>query len=115
MAREKLPLPLAGERRKVPRYDERNMARDLALVARNQVADTITGGLSWPRKMPCAAWGLPAEECKTGSKLAQVEGTVCRVCYALKGNFVRDAVRAKLYRCLEGIFHPQWPAAMAFL
>ena len=31
----------------------------------------IVGGLSKPSKMPGWAYGLPAAECKTGSKLAQ--------------------------------------------
>ena len=35
----------------------------------------ITGSLSKPSKMPGHAYGLPAQECKTGSKLAKVEGS----------------------------------------
>ena len=45
----------------------------------------ITGGLSKPSKMPGYAYNLPAIHCKTGSKLAQVPGTTCHGCYALKG------------------------------
>ena len=48
----------------------------------------IVGGLSKPSKMPGWAYGLPAAECKTGSKLAQVPGSVCSGCYALKGCYV---------------------------
>ena len=40
----------------------------------------IVGGLSKPSKMPGWAYGLPAAECKTGSKLAQVPGSVCSGC-----------------------------------
>ena len=40
----------------------------------------IVGGLSKPSKMPGWAYGLPAAECKTGSKLAKLPGTVCYGC-----------------------------------
>jgi hypothetical protein len=33
--------------------------------------DNITGTLSKPSKMPGWSYGLPAKECKTGSKLAK--------------------------------------------
>jgi hypothetical protein len=44
--------------------------------------------LSFPSKMPCASVGLPAiVACRTGAKLAQVPGSVCSGCYAMKGNY----------------------------
>jgi hypothetical protein len=46
--------------------------------------DQITGTLSKPSKMPGWAYGIPAKECKVGSKLAKIPGTVCHGCYALK-------------------------------
>ena len=55
----------------------------------------ITGGLSKPSKMPGYAYNLPATECKIGSKLVKVPGSVCHGCYALKGRYrfpnVKDA------------------------
>ena len=44
----------------------------------------ITGSLSKPSKMPGWAYGLPAKECKTGSKLVKIPGSVCYDCYALR-------------------------------
>ena len=35
------------------------------------------GTLSNPSKMPSYAWGIPIEYCVTGSKLAEIEGTIC--------------------------------------
>ena len=35
----------------------------------------LVGGLSKPSKMPGWAYGIPAKECKTGSKLRQVKGS----------------------------------------
>lgn len=88
---------------------------DLRLVARNRLAETITGGFSHPGKMPCPAWGLPASECKTGSKLAKVEGTTCHDCYALKGTFRFKGTVEKYRRRYEGIFHPLWTPSMIFM
>ena len=47
----------------------------------------ITGGLSKPSKMPGYAYNLPALHCKPGAQLAQVPGTTCHGCYALKGRY----------------------------
>ena len=63
----------------------------------------IVGGLSKPSKMPGWAYGLPAAECKTGSKLAKIPGSVCNGCYALKGCYVFPVVQAAQYRRLEEI------------
>ena len=73
----------------------------------------ITGSLSKPSKMPGHAYGLPAKECKTGSKLALKEGTTCSGFYALKGCYVFKVVQAAQYTRLEAIKHPGWVRAMA--
>ena len=75
----------------------------------------IVGGLSKPSKMPGWAYGLPAKECKTGSKLAQQPNTVCSDCYALKGCYVFKVVQDAQYRRLAAIKHPLWVGAMAHL
>ena len=59
------------------------------------------GGLSKPSKMPSYAYSLPAKECKVGSKLRKVKGSVCFGCYALKGNYVYPNVQKALYKRLE--------------
>ena len=75
----------------------------------------IVGGLSKPSKMPGWAYGLPAKECKTGSKLVKVEGSTCHGCYALKGCYVFKVVQDAQYRRLASIKHELWAAAMALL
>ena len=75
----------------------------------------IVGGLSKPSKMPGWAYGLPAAECKTGSKLAKIPGSVCSGCYALKGCYVFPVVQAAQYRRLKAIRSPLWVGAMALL
>jgi len=75
----------------------------------------IVGGLSKPSKMPGWAYGLPAAECKTGSKLVKIPGSVCSGCYALKGCYVFPVVQAAQYRRLEATKSPLWVGAMALL
>ena len=78
-------------------------------------AKEITGSLSKPSKMPGWAYGIPAKECKTGSKLQKVEGSTCYNCYALKGCYVFKVVQEAQYRRLRSIKHPGWVRAMTQL
>jgi hypothetical protein len=68
----------------------------------------LVGGLSKPSKMPGWAYGLPAKECKTGSKLRAVKDSVCYNCYALKGCYVFPVVQDAQYRRLEATKSPLW-------
>ena len=61
-------------------------------------AKKITGSLTRTSKMPGLSYSLPAWECKTGSKLRKIKGSVCASCYALKGNYTRyKAIKAAQY------------------
>jgi hypothetical protein len=75
----------------------------------------LVGGLSKPSKMPGWAYGLPAKECKTGSKLVKVAGSTCEGCYALKGCYVFKVVQEAQYRRLASVKHDLWTGAMALL
>lgn len=57
--------------------------------------------LSKAGKMPSQSYSLPAQACRTGSKLAQVKGSVCSGCYALKGNYRFANVKAPREQNLE--------------
>ena len=76
-------------------------------------AKEITGSLGKPSKMPGYTYGLPAQECKTGAKLAKIKGSVCYNCYALKGMYRFSNVKAAQYRRLEAIKRVGWVRAMA--
>lgn len=78
-------------------------------------ATGIAGTLGNPSKMPGRAYGLPAQACKVGGKLAAVPGSVCHECYALKGNYQYPSVQTAQQRRLAAIDHPQWEDAMVFL
>ena len=71
------------------------------------------GTLSNPAKMPSYAWGIPTEYCKTGSKLAKIDGTICNKCYADKGCYVFPIVRAMYEKRYQAIFLPEWVDYMA--
>ena len=75
----------------------------------------IGGSLSKPSKMPGWSIGLPAKECKTGSKLRKIEGSTCYDCYALKGCYVFKVVQDAQYRRLAALQDPRWVQAMSHL
>ena len=78
-------------------------------------ASKIVGGLSTPGKMPCYSINLPAVACITGAKLAQVPGTTCHGCYALKGRYRFKNVKDAMARRLRALDHGSWTTAMVAL
>ena len=77
-------------------------------------AEAITHSLSKPGKMPGYAYSTPAHECKTGTKLRAVKGSVCFNCYAYeRGRYRFQNVKDAQYKRLEAIRHPLWARAMA--
>ena len=61
-------------------------------------AKQITGGLSQPNKMPGYAYNIPAWHCITGSKLVDIENSVCAGCYALKNRYIMPIQAAAMER-----------------
>lgn len=78
-------------------------------------ATAIAGPLGYPSKMPGTSYGISAKACITGAKLAQVPGSVCHGCYALKANYLYPSVRQAHETRLAGIASPLWTAAMVTL
>lgn len=82
----------------------------------NAMLESLVGGLSKPSKMPGYSYGIPAEECRTGSILRTVAGSACSKCYALKGAYVWRNTRAAYARRFEAIRNGSlWVAAMSLL
>lgn len=79
------------------------------------LATSICGGLSQPSKMPGYGYSIPADKCKTGMSMRNVQGTICSKCYAMKGRYVFPLVKAAMERRFNSLDHPQWAEAMAFL
>lgn len=65
--------------------------------------------------MPCYTYSLPAKNCHRGSKLHEIQGSVCSKCYARRGNFSRPTIQAGMEKRLETIEHPRWVDAMALV
>jgi len=59
--------------------------------------------MSKTSKMPCHSFSLPASECKTGSVLAEIKGSVCHGCYARKGYYSFPNVKAPRFANLAGV------------
>ena len=76
-------------------------------------AEEIGGKLSFPSKMDCPSWGIPARRCRLGSILAKQEGTTCHDCYALKGTFRFKAIDTLLEDNYRKLFHLLWTPALA--
>jgi len=79
-------------------------------------AKELTGGLGNPSKMPGKAYGLPAQKCNVGSKLRDVDGSVCSTCYACdKGRYAFANVKAAQERRYNSLTHILWIDAMITL
>ena len=74
-----------------------------------------TGGLSNPSKMPCYSYGIPARECKTGSKHAKIPGTICFFCYASKNFYAMPNVDAAMVKRHETLDRDDWVESMTEL
>ena len=78
-----------------------------------EAINILGGGLTTTSKMPCKSFNLPAWECKTGSKLAKIKGTVCYDCYAMKNNYIRfPNIKQGQYKRLDALFNAGWVDAM---
>jgi hypothetical protein len=71
-------------------------------------ARDAVGGLSNPSKMPCRSFGISADRCKTGSKLAKMKGSICNTCYAQKGLYKLPSTEAAHERRLNLIGTSDW-------
>jgi hypothetical protein len=74
--------------------------KPLSKTAIEALSRALVGGYSNTSKMPCRAWSIPASTCHTGSRLAQIKGTVCEDCYALKGFYSIPSNQTTLHKRL---------------
>lgn len=81
------------------------------------------GSLTQTSKMPCKSSSLPTEACETGARMAQIEGSICSMCYADKGfyamyaNTIKPAQFARWDAVIQAMADDQaaalWVSAMA--
>lgn len=90
------------------------------IVTTKRAATELVGTLSRPSKMPGKAYGIPAQACDRGQRMAKIEGSVCSICYADgRGNYRFDNVKRSQELRLA-LWHDaetpeQWAQAMALL
>lgn len=89
----------------------------MAKLTKKQAALNV-GKLSQTSKLGCKSWGIPAEKCITGSKLRLIVGSVCAMCYALKGAYVwastRFAYKRRLWQ-FDNVDRQVWIDSMVCL
>lgn len=79
-------------------------------------AAAIAGVLGKPTKLPGYSYGLDARECRTGSVLREIPGSVCEGCYAMKGWYRgRQLIKDRQLARREALEHPRWVDAMVVL
>ena len=86
------------------------------IMMRKWEADAIHGGLTKTSKMPCKSLSTPTALCVTGFKMAEIPGSICSDCYAMKGNYhmyannIEPAQHARYEAMLSD---PNWVLAVA--
>jgi hypothetical protein len=95
-----------------PRRCGENRKQETGLTMLLKEATAIAGSIGYPAKMPGTSYGISAQSCKVGSKLAQVEGSTCAKCYALKGNYIYPSVKTAHAKREAGLVNPLWAKAM---
>ena len=77
-------------------------------------AATVCGTLTSTSKMPCNSYSLPTEACITGFKMAQIEGSICSMCYADKGFYKMYAnnIKPAQFARLDSIESEFWVSGM---
>ena len=81
----------------------RILASNIGVNMNIKEAKSIVGGLSNPSKMPGYGYGLSAFDCSVGSKLRLIKNSTCSMCYALKGRYTFNGVKAAHANRLESI------------
>lgn len=84
----------------------------ITLFKNKDDAINIAHTLSKPSKMPCDSYSLPIEYCKTGAKMAKIEGSICSKCYASKGSYTWPASVIAMDKRINSINNPLWVDAM---
>ena len=80
-----------------------------------KTAKSIVGSLSNPSKMPCHGYSIPAVYCKVGQKMRSIKGSICSVCYAMKGRYVFKSVRAAMEQRFASLQSDRWTSVLTWL
>ena len=88
----------------------------MKLISVKQATENV-GGLSNPSKMPddSQSFGISAKDCKTGSQLAKIPGSICEECYALGGFYIMASTTKAHDKRIQKIYSPEWVPSMIAL
>ena len=88
----------------------------MELITVKQATENI-GGLSNPSKMPddSQSFGISAKQCKTGSQLAKIPGSICEECYALGGFYIMASTTKAHDKRIQKIYSKEWVPSMITL
>ena len=77
-------------------------------------AAIVCGSLTSTSKMPCKSYSLPTEACQTGFKMAQIEGSICSLCYANNGFYrmYENNIKPAQFARLDSILGAHWVSGM---
>ena len=73
-----------------------------------KLARSIAGSLGKPSKMPGLSYGISADLCNVGAKLASIVGSVCHGCYAMKANYKYPSVKTAHANRAAGLSSVSW-------
>ena len=85
------------------------------IMMRKWEATVIHGGLTTTSKMPSKSYSTPTALCVTGFKMAQIPGSICFDCYAMKGHYhmyANNIQPAQHARYEAMLYDPHWVDAM---
>lgn len=91
------------------------MRKTIAIIPMTKTAAAIVnGGLTQTTKMPCKSYSLPTAACQTGARMAELPGSICNSCYAMKGNYKRYAnnIEPAQHARLESIESDYWVSSI---
>lgn len=78
-------------------------------------ARSIVGSIGFPSKMPGTSYGISAHACIAGKRLAEIPGSICSDCYALRDKMSWPKVQKAFANRLMGISDIRWADAMVVL
>jgi len=80
-----------------------------------KVAEKIVGGITSTSKLDTCSISLSAFDCKKGSELSKIKGSVCNKCYARKGMYRFPKVVNALKKRTKLIYQESWADALIFI
>jgi hypothetical protein len=95
--RDRWPLPTAEERHRHEPADPGDRLKPNRRPLDEQERDLV-GGFSRTSSMPWFSWSIPADRCRVGSRLWDIEGSVCHGCYARTRHYRQGNVVAAMER-----------------